>query len=208
LKHYIKQLIDSGESQTLDFKFEVSDSRKIAKTFVAFANTDGGILLIGVKDNGSIAGVRSEEEYYMVDGAAKMYCKPEVSFQSRKWNIEGKTVLEITIPKSSGKPHYTLTEDKKWMVYIRVGDQNLLANSILLKVWRYKKENQSIYLEYSKTEKVLLEYLEREQNITMSKFSKIALITHKEAENVLVKLISLNLIEIVFTEKQVFYKLP
>ena len=69
-------------------------------------------------------------------------------------------------------------------------------------------ENQSIYLEYSKTEKVLLEYLEREQNITMSKFSKIALITHKEAENVLVKLISLNLIEIVFTEKQVFYKLP
>jgi predicted HTH transcriptional regulator len=208
LKHYIKQLIESGESQTLDFKFEISDSRKIAKTFVAFANTDGGILLIGVKDNGSIAGVRSEEEYYMVEGAAKMYCKPEVPFQTRKWNIDDKTVLEISIPKSPDKPHYAQTDDKKWIVYIRVGDQNLLANSILLKVWRYKKENQSIYLEYSKTEKILLKYLEREQNITIPKFSKIALITHKEAENVLVKLISLNLIKMVFTEKQVFYKLP
>ena len=51
----------------LDFKFEISDSKKIARTLVAFANTDGGRLLIGVKDNGSISGIRSEEEKYMID---------------------------------------------------------------------------------------------------------------------------------------------
>ena len=69
-KSYIQKLIEKGESQTLDFKFEVSDSRKIARTFSAFANTDGGTLLIGVKDNGAIAGVRTEEEYYMIEAAA------------------------------------------------------------------------------------------------------------------------------------------
>ena len=63
-RHPIEELIAQGEHQQLDFKFEVSDSKKIARTLSAFANTDGGRLLIGVKDNGAIAGVRSDEEYY------------------------------------------------------------------------------------------------------------------------------------------------
>lgn len=71
---YIKNLIQSGENQQLDFKFEISDSRKIAKTLVAFSNSNGGTLLIGVKDNGKIAGVRSDEEFFMVQTAAGMYC--------------------------------------------------------------------------------------------------------------------------------------
>ena len=62
---YIHALIAEGEHQQQDFKFEISDARKIAKTLSAFSNTDGGRLLIGVKDNGKIAGVRSDEEQYM-----------------------------------------------------------------------------------------------------------------------------------------------
>lgn len=64
---YIHALIAEGEHQQQDFKFEISDTRKIAKTLSAFANTDGGRLLIGVKDNGKIAGVRSDEEKYMIE---------------------------------------------------------------------------------------------------------------------------------------------
>ena len=56
---YIHILIAEGEHQQQDFKFEISDARKIARTLSAFSNTDGGRLLIGVKDNGKIAGVRS-----------------------------------------------------------------------------------------------------------------------------------------------------
>ena len=69
---YIHALIAEGEHQQQDFKFEISDARKIAKTLSAFANTDGGRLLIGVKDNGRIAGVRSEEEKYMIEAAAQL----------------------------------------------------------------------------------------------------------------------------------------
>src|SRR5664279_5893131 len=90
---YIKNLIQSGENQQLDFKFEISDSIKIARTLVAFSNTDGGTLLIGVKDNGKIAGVRTDEEFFMVQAAADMYCKPVVTFESKRWVVEGKTVL-------------------------------------------------------------------------------------------------------------------
>ena len=49
--HHIQKLISEGEHQQLYFKFEIADAHKIARSFVAFANTDGGRLLIGVKDN-------------------------------------------------------------------------------------------------------------------------------------------------------------
>ena len=78
-KDYIYKLIEEGEHQQQDFKFEISDARKIAKSLSAFSNTDGGRLLIGVKDNGKIAGVRSEEEIYMIEAAAKLYCQPQVN---------------------------------------------------------------------------------------------------------------------------------
>ena len=85
---YIHTLIAEGEHQQQDFKFEISDARKIAKTLSAFANTDGGRLLIGVKDNGKIAGVRSEEEKYMIEAAAQLYCVPEVEYTMQTYIVE------------------------------------------------------------------------------------------------------------------------
>ena len=58
--HSIQKKIREGEHQQQDFKFRIDDSKKIAVSLVAFANTDGGRLLIGVKDNGRIAGCRTD----------------------------------------------------------------------------------------------------------------------------------------------------
>lgn len=96
---YIHTLIAEGEHQQQDFKFEISDARKIAKTLSAFANTDGGRLLIGVKDNGRIAGVRSEEEKYMIEAAAQLYCIPEIDYTLQTYIVEGKQVLVATIER-------------------------------------------------------------------------------------------------------------
>ena len=92
---YIHALIAEGEHQQQDFKFEISDARKIAKTLSAFSNTDGGRLLIGVKDNGKIAGVRSDEEQYMIEAAARLYCRPEVSYSTQTYQVEGRSVLLV-----------------------------------------------------------------------------------------------------------------
>ena len=97
---YIHALIAEGEHQQQDFKFEISDARKIAKTLSAFANTDGGRLLIGVKDNGKIAGVRSEEEKYMIEAAAQLYCIPEVEYTMQTYIVEGRQVLVVTIEET------------------------------------------------------------------------------------------------------------
>src|SRR5690554_1430054 len=79
LKSYIRE----GEHQTQDFKFRVDDSKKIARTLAAFANTDGGRLLIGVKDNGKVVGVNPEEEFHVIQGAASLYCKPELTVKTQ-----------------------------------------------------------------------------------------------------------------------------
>ncbi len=207
MSSYIKKLIREGENQQLDFKFAITDSQKIARSLVAFSNTDGGKLLIGVKDNGAIAGVRTDEEYYMVEAAAQLYSKPEVLFQSRKWTVDGKTVLEISVPKSKEYPHYAPNKDGDWRVYIRVKDQNLLANRILLKVWEKQKQKKGIQIKYTEKQRILLNYLEENQTITLSKYCKIAQISRRKAENTLINFILLDIIEIVFTEKLTYYKL-
>src|SRR5512141_357606 len=104
--NYVKNLIESGENQQLDFKFEISSAKKIARTFSAFANTFGGRLLIGVKDNGKISGIRSEEEAYMAESAAHVFCKPAVEYHLKKWIIDGKSILEVEVPVSKKRPHY------------------------------------------------------------------------------------------------------
>ena len=73
----ILDLIKQGEGDQLDFKREISSSIRIAKSLSAFANHKGGTLLVGVNDNGTIAGVKVEEEKFMLEQAAVFFCKPE-----------------------------------------------------------------------------------------------------------------------------------
>ena len=55
-RQYLLSLIDEGEHQQQDFKYRVSNALKLAKSVSAFANTDGGRLLIGVRDDGNMSG--------------------------------------------------------------------------------------------------------------------------------------------------------
>jgi predicted HTH transcriptional regulator len=162
---YIKDLVSEGEHQQQDFKFEISNAKKIAKTIVAFANTKGGRLLIGVKDNGRISGIRSDEEFYMIDAAATMYCKPEIPIKSYQRIVEGKNVLEIVIKVSDEKPHYALDDEKIVLEILKVEGganfsflknelnikkrelQNLLVNLISLKTVSMKFEENLPFFE-------------------------------------------------------------
>jgi len=205
--NYIQNLIAKGESQELDFKYCITDSRKIAKSLVAFANTDGGKLLIGVKDNGAIAGIRSDEEFYMIEAAAQLYSKPTVFFETKVWNVNGKTVLEITVPKSKNKPYYAQNDENKWLVYIRSKDKNIIANTLIIKVWKRQSENYGTFIKYREIEKILLDYLDKNKIITITMFCKQAKINRFKAEVILINLILMKIIEMEFTEKGVFYRL-
>jgi len=196
MSSYLYKLIDEGEHQQQDFKFCINDSKKIAKSLVAFANTDGGRLLIGVKDNGKIAGISSDEEFYMVEAAAKIYSKPAINFETTQWQVEGKKVLEITIDPGQNKPYFAKDENGKWLAYIRIKDENFLAHKIQVEVWKKEKSSRGICLTYSDTERFLIKYLLQHENISFSKFMRLAQISRKKAEEILSNFVIINIIRI------------
>ena len=205
LSRHIYNLIDQGEHQKLDFKFAVIDSRKIARTLVAFSNSEGGRLLIGVKDNGKIAGIKSEEEYHMLEGAAKLYCKPEIKMDFKSWLIEGKTILEVEVSEGKQKPYYMLEENGKWMAWFRQDDENHLANPVLLQVWKNQNKEKGVLLKFSKKEEFLLTYLTEIEEISLDEFCKIAAINRRKAGNIISKLISLGMIDFKFRDGEFVY---
>lgn len=204
---HIQKLISEGEHQQLDFKFGVTDSKKIARSLAAFANTDGGRLLLGVKDNGVIAGVRTDEEYYMIEAGAHLYCKPEVYFEMKEWTESGRTVMEIIVPPSAHAPHSAPDKEGIYRMYVRVGDQNFPANRVLRKVWKKRKGPKGAYIEYTIAERTLLAYLEVHGQISISAFRKISGYSLPRAEHILADFILLDIIRMKYTDAGVFYTL-
>jgi len=204
---YLRKLIAGGENQQLDFKYCVSDSRKIARTLSAFSNSDGGRLLIGVRDNGSIAGIRSDEEIYMVDTAAELFCRPEINYTIKQHIADGKTVLEIDVARGDKRPYQVKDETGRWLTYFRNDDQNLLANKILLQVWRKEEKPTGVMVKFGKAENSLMSYLKLNGSITLSKFRKLTKIPSHKAEAILANLIVFRVLLMKASEKGFSYEL-
>jgi len=202
----IKRLILEGENVSLDFKKTISKAEKIAKTLVAFANNQGGRLLIGVADDGSIKGVKAEEEEkYMVTKAAHQFCKPAIEPRFEEYLVDDKLVLVAEIPKSDVKPHYALDEQGKWWVYFRVQDKTVLASKILIDVLKKDNLEEGTLISYSDQEKILLEYLDANGRITLKEFSKLTRSAYRKAQKIIVNLILSGVILPHITEKEEYY---
>ena len=134
---FIKKVIAQQEGLRLDFKQNLSSQAKIAKTIVAFANTAGGTIVVGISDRGKLIGIDIEEEKFMVEEAVKKYCIPTVEFTFEIYEIdyweeeklpEEKYLLFIQIPKSNAAPHFVNNDDGKLIYYIRSNDQSTPKN--------------------------------------------------------------------------------
>ena len=203
----IKRYLIDGEGDMLDYKQEISNANKIAKTMVSFANHKGGTLLVGVRDNRSIAGIRTEDEKYMLDLAASLYCKPEITLDILEHDIGGKVVLECIVPEGDNKPYSAKGEDGKWWVYIRNKDKSLLASKIVVDVLRRQASNKGTLIKYGKNEEMLLKYLAENERITLNEFKKKINISRWRASKILVNLISAGVIRNHTHEKTEFYTL-
>ena len=191
----------------LDYKQEITSAHKIAKTMVSFANHKGGTLLVGVRDNRTIAGIRTEDEKYMLDLAASFYCKPEIILAIIEHQIGDKVVLECIVPEGDGKPYYAKGEDEKWWVYIRNKDKSLLASKIVVDVLKRQSSNLGTMISYGKNEEALLKYLEENERIYLQEFRKMVNISKWRAAKILVNLISAGVIRNHTHEKTEFYTL-
>jgi predicted HTH transcriptional regulator len=202
----IKKMIFEGEGVTLDFKKTITSCEKIARTMVSFANNKGGRLLIGVYDDGTIKGVKSEdEERYMITRAAQLYSRPALEPIFEEIYVDDKLVLVVEIKESNTKPHYSLAEDGKWWVYVRVKDKSVLASKIVVDVLKHSAQDNGVLIEYSTKEKALLEYLDKMQRINIKQYCDLLKLSRRNAQRILVNLVLSGVIRIHTTEKEEYY---
>jgi len=92
----IGQILASGESEGLEFKS--SFGREVIETLVAFANTQGGVVLVGVADDRRVQGISiGKETLNEWLGQIKSTTSPAIIPDMEAVTINGKTVVKITI---------------------------------------------------------------------------------------------------------------
>ncbi|MCS4436258.1 helix-turn-helix domain-containing protein [Aquiflexum gelatinilyticum] len=133
-EEFLKTLLKSKEGISMDFKQSITSAQKIAKTLVAFSNSEGGTLVIGVSDKRLIIGIDPEEEIFMIEKAAREFCDPpihslqyeileNIEIDQNKIEIE-KMVLLVHVKKSN-QLHYFKNHNGDKVIYLRNGDQTL-----------------------------------------------------------------------------------
>ncbi len=191
---YIKKWIAEGEHIQQDFKLRIDQARKISKTLSAFSNTIGGRILIGVKDNGSIGGIRPEEEYHMMEFAASKYCKPSVLLKFQTWKIEDKFILEVQVSEASTKPILCEENPNEWRAYLREHDSNIIAPAVIHDVWQMADHLRPEKFYYSPKEQQLIGELKKGTK-SLSALSKSVNMKRQIAQKILAKLIRWEIVD-------------
>ena len=204
-KRYLLGLIREGEHQQQDFKYRVSDACKLAKSVSAFANTDGGRLLIGVRDDGHLAGVRSEEEIFMMHQAAYKYCKPEPSIKFDTFHVDGRTIVIATVPPSDKRPVCAQNDEGKMRAYIRIKDENIVASPVHLALWRESQKPQGSMLTYNDNIKKLLNVMEGSQ--TLNQIVRLSKLPRYKVITLLARLIRFGTARWEYTNQQFLFSL-
>ena len=115
----------SGESKNVEYKVTLPDkSEKYMKTIVAFANTQGGKLIVGIDDKThEIVGVENEILFQVMDGIANAIsdsCVPQIIPDIEPQTVDGKTVIVVSVEAGKNRPYYLKSKGKENGTYIRV----------------------------------------------------------------------------------------
>ena len=129
LKAELFEIIANGENSGIEFKRDDIRPEHLAKEIVSMANLNGGKILLGVEDNGSISGIqRPDLETWIMDTVFRHYVHPMLIpfYEEIKLN-DGKTVAVISFERGNAKP-YVLRHNGREEIYVRVGSTSRLAS--------------------------------------------------------------------------------
>ncbi len=214
-KERLLELIAQGEHEQQDFKYVVMDAAKLAKSVSAFANTKGGRLLIGVRDDGMVHGVTSEEEIFMMHAAAERYCTPAPSMEFETLRVEGRTVVICTILRSEKRPIYAVEDVKidaqtghtqhvgKRYAYIRIKDENIVASPVHLDIWKHEQQEQGSIVHYSDDDTRVVDTLEANaEGLSLNRVVRLSGVKRFKVIRILSRLVRYDLAQWKFEERE------
>jgi predicted HTH transcriptional regulator len=202
----LKKLAAEGEGLQLEFKRKAAYPEKIVRELIAFANTEGGTLLIGVDDDGSIPGVKyPDEEGHVICEALKKYCRPLLLYKESFIAIsENKYIVRFDIPPSGKRPHFLVHENTR-QSFVRERDMSIKASPEMEEIVRRSKNKRDIRFTFGDAEKKLMEYLNEHQAISLSTYQKLSGLNRFKARRKLILLVLANVLKITATEKGDLY---
>ena len=199
----LDELIAQGEHTRLEFKRQLSASSRIARTLAAFANTSGGILLIGIADDGKIKGISSEfKEVEKIEDATDRLIQPALAVSYERLSPDGRIVLIVTVPESTEKPHYLIDDSGKRTIYVRAKDKSIPTNKLIITADTANRE-----LLKSPMARTLIQYLRKNDFITADRFAKLINISEYRAGKLLRQLAERGLLLLIDKPRPVRYAL-
>ena len=200
----LQRLARLGEGYHLEFKRRISSPVRIAREAIAFANTWGGAILVGVDDDGTVVGVKdAQEEIFDLERAFNENCDPPVQFSLDVVPVSRKReVIVANIDASDKKPHKLVDpESPASEVFVRVDEHSVTASPEMIELLRHENNDQGVHFEFGDKELLLLRFLETYESISVERYATIAGISRPEASTILVTLARARVLRLVAGEK-------
>jgi predicted HTH transcriptional regulator len=171
----LKTLVSKGEGFHLEFKRKAAYPDKIVREMIAFANSKGGILLLGIGDDRTIPGLKHPEDESHVIKEALKRCRPALPIKETFIPIgTNRSVIQYEVSESNRKPHYFLTPEQSKESFVRVEDKSIKASREMREIAKRSQRNKDIRFHYGEYEKMLMQYLDQHHTITLKEFTELS----------------------------------
>ena len=182
----------------MEFKLKANHPDRIVREIVAFANSGGGKLLIGVGDDKTIKGLKyADEDEFMLVRAIEKYCTPAITYRIEKVPMPGeREVLVFHVPRSLDKPHYVKDTLGKQRAYVRVADKSVQASWEMREIMRRARKERDVRFSYGEKERKLMQLLDEKTSVTVDSYATTAGIPRNLASRTLVMLVLANVLEV------------
>jgi hypothetical protein len=125
----LREVIAAGEGRQVEFKRGLPRDEKTARTLVAFANTRGGLLLVGVGDRGELLGApKPAQAIERLREIAAHGVEPPIEVELERVELDGHVLVACWVPLSRLRPHAARRPDGEWETVVRAGSSNREAS--------------------------------------------------------------------------------
>lgn len=202
----LKRIVEGGEGQYVEFKRKADYPHKIVRELVAFANTKGGKLFLGVDDNLTIPGLKyPEEERYAMEEAIKKYILPTLNYDLIKIPVsEKRAVYVFDVKEGVEKPYVVKIIQNLYQpkAYIRYKDQSLQVSKEIWQILKKQKNKEGTRFSYGDNEEKLFKYLGKHKYISVKQYASEAEIPVWKASKSLVLLTSAKVLGVIPGEQE------
>ncbi len=121
----IAQVVQGGETMYAEFKSAAARPENLATTFISFLNTEGGVLWLGIEDDGTVSGVADADvARQRVDQILTNNITPRATAFVEQVDAGGRQLLKIILSRGLDRPYYT----QRGQCYVRQNSGKRLAS--------------------------------------------------------------------------------